>query len=351
MTDKENYVMVDTTYMTKYAGNTYLKIIDTAKPAAGGMLYSSDGAPKGVSNWLRQDINGRLNFQFVWYPAQDSIVIRSAGFATLDDQANTETTSNFSDMILDDTFLPAATNQDGKKDGVERNLIKIEVLGNGSHRELSIGNSEYNSQMSPKQTINTRIFISGSSQYEKTTLPEGVYFFNLSSNVKKVQNGKYLVAPFCGTDEAEYVAEEQAQLYGQAQDFGHMPRTQWVVEQNHGLAGQQTVNIYNREFPDVYYAKNVQLYKGGDNAVFALYSILNMPAAGDTLSYVKAAVAKPKAGILTNKYLGYASVTEDALSKIAFNMDYFNGIQVGNFVNVNTTAVDTTVYVDLKGEK
>ena len=137
MTDKENYVMVDTTYMTKYAGNTYLKIIDTAKPAAGGMLYSSDGAPKGVSNWLRQDINGRLNFQFVWYPAQDSIVIRSAGFATLNDQTNDKVTSNFSDMNLSDDFLPATTDQNGKKDGAERNLIKIEVLGNGSHRELS----------------------------------------------------------------------------------------------------------------------------------------------------------------------------------------------------------------------
>lgn len=343
-TNAGKYVMVDTAYMTSAAGQKYLKISDdkTFKD----LTMKSNGESISPISWTREDINGRYNFQFVWHPVQDSIVIRSAGFATLSD--GEVATPIWSDLSLPETMIPTATSVNPASPA-ERNIIKIAVLANTSHRELTIGNSEYDRLMSPTNTINTRISINGSSQYTKTTLAEGVYFFNLSSVVKKAQNGKYLVAPFCGDQAVEYVAEEQAQLYGQAQDFGHMPRTQWVVEQNPGVSGQQTVNIYNREFPGQYAAKNVQLYKGGDNAVFAMYNTIT--AANDTLSYVRAEVAKPKAGILTDKYLGYAPIAEDALTKIGYNMDYFNGIKIGNYVNVNTTAVDTTVYVDLKGEK
>ncbi|WP_195373450.1 MULTISPECIES: DUF6383 domain-containing protein [Parabacteroides] len=347
---KMTYLAVDTNFVTSKAGNKHL---------AFAIKNFKDQRIHNALDRTRHDLNGRFNFQFVWYPSSDSIVIRTAGFAKKQDDTKfwTQMTSATNPQDLGiwkanaaalETTNGTAVDIDASNLPFEQNLIKIAVLAD-NHREVTVGSSEYKAGSTPISTINTKITINGSSKYAKTTLPSGVYFFNLASNVKKVQNGKYLVADFCGTN-LEYASEEQSQLYGQAQDFGHMPRTQWVVEQNPGLPGEQTVNIYNREFP-AKSVKNVQLYKGADaSQIFAQVGMFGYVST-DTLAWVKAEVKKPLAGILTNKYLGYASVTEDALSKIAFNMDYFNGIQVGNFVNVNTTAVDTTVYVDLKGEK
>ena len=351
--DEKTYLKVGTEFLTSDAGNKHLKMV-TAK-------FVDNMPTASIANPTRQDLNGRYNFQFTWYPSQDSIVIRTAGFAKKPDNVEKweDMTPYTNPKDLGLWKASAAADETGargtlvpisaSKDPFEQNLIKIAVLAD-NHREVTVGSSEYKAGATPISTINTKITINGSSKYVRTTLPSGVYFFNLASNVKKVQNGKYLVASFCGSN-LEYTAEEQAQLYGQAQDFGHMPRTQWVVEQNPGLAGEQTVNIYNREFP-AQNVKNVQLYKGADaSQIFAQYGIFTGVVGTDTLAWVKADVKKPVAGVLTNKYLGYNVVEQDELSRKSFIMDYFNGIQIGHYVNVNKTAADTTVYVDLKGEK
>ncbi|MBP3518167.1 MAG: hypothetical protein J6K31_07195 [Parabacteroides sp.] len=350
-TDAGKYVMVDTAYMTTNAGQKYLKLSDDKTFV--DLKTKSNGESMSPISWTREDINGRFNFQFVWYPAQDSIVIRSAGFATLAD--GVEATSVWKDLSLPESMVPAPTmkSKDGKLEAnsnpAERNLVKIAVLANTSHRELTIGNSEYDRLMNPANTINTRISAGASSMYELTTLPSGVYFFNLSTGLasRKYDAGKYYVAKFCGNNGNDYEAEETTQLYGVAQDFGHMPRTQWVVKQNPGVAGQQTVSIYNREFPGIKY-ENVQLFKGGDKKIFAPFGI----AGGDTLSYALAADVKPLAGVLTDSYLGYYKPEDENQFKLnRMTLDYFSGIQIGNFVNVAPTANDTTVRVDVKGDK
>ncbi len=345
-TDAGKYIMVDTAYMTSDAGDKYLKISDNKTFV--DLTAKSNGESISPISWTREDINGRFNFQFVYYPYQDSIVIRSAGFATLAD--GEVATSIWKDLSLPNTVIPAKTVADNSK---ERNIVKIQVLGNSSHRELTIGDSEYDRLMTPTNTINTRISINGTSNaWVKTTLPSGVYFFNYASDLakNKAKNGKYQIASFCGSD-LDWANEEVAQLYGQAQDFGHMPRTQWVIEQNNGIEGEQTINIYNREFPDRLYAENIQLFKAGEKYFIAYPNAGTAVVAMDTLAIRKATDVKPVAGILTNKYLGYNVVEQDELSRKSFIMDYFNGIQVGHYVNVSRTATDTTVYVDLKGEK
>lgn len=348
---KMTYLAVDTNFVTSQAGNKHL---------AFAIKNFKDQRIHNALDRTRHDLNGRFNFQFVWHPSSDSIVIRTAGFAKKQEDTKywTQMTSTTNPQDLGiwkanaaalETTPGTAVSIDASHLPFEQNLIKIAVLAD-NHREVTVGSSEYKAGATPISTINTKITINGSSKYVRTTLPSGVYFFNLASNVKKVLNGKYLVASFCGND-LEYTTEEQAQLYGQAQDFGHMPRTQWVVEQNPGLAGEQTVNIYNREFP-AQNVKNVQLYKGADaSQIFAQYGIFAGVVGTDTLAWVKAEVKKPVAGVLTNKYLGYNVVEQDDLSRKSFIMDYFNGIQIGHYVNVNKTAADTTVYVDLKGEK
>ena len=345
-TDKGNYIMVDTTYLTGNAGEKHLKVVDTKKFA--DLTYNSSKEGLGVTNKTRLDMNGRFNFQFVYYPYQDSIVIRSAGYAMLSDGATA--TPIFKDLDLSALTAPAATT--GASTDAERNIIKIKVLAD-DHREVTVGNSEYDALMTPTNTINTRISINGTSNaWVKTTLPSGVYFFNYASDLakNKAKNGKYQIASFCGSD-LDWANEEVAQLYGQAQDFGHMPRTQWVIEQNNGIEGEQTINIYNREFPDRLYAENIQLFKAGEKYFIAYPNAGTAVVAMDTLAIRKATDVKPVAGILTNKYLGYNVVEQDELSRKSFIMDYFNGIQVGHYVNVSRTATDTTVYVDLKGEK
>lgn len=347
-TDAGKYIMVDTAYMTSDAGDKYLKISDdkTFKD----LTAKSNGESISPISWTREDINGRFNFQFVYHPYQDSIVIRSAGFATLAD--GEVATSVWKDLSLPETVIPGKTIGNNSK---ERNLVKIQVLGNSSHRELTIGNSEYDRLMNPTNTINTRISINGSSEYVKTTLPSGVYFMNLFTNdiSRKQLNGKFNVIKYCGEDGQEWVSEEVSQLFGAAQDFGHMPRAQWVVEQNEGISGEQTINIVNREYPE-YNAKGVQLYQAGDK-FFALYSsdadVLNTNAAIDTVSFSLVSKVRPVSGVNTNKYLGYFQMSKEDLDNKVFNFDYFSGIKLGNYVNVSSTERDTTVFVDFKDQK
>ena len=345
--DDGKYLMLDTAYLTSDAGNKHLKF--SLKQFA-DIKENSEGVYLDPTNKTRLDLAGRYNFQFVWFPAQDSISIRTAGYAKLEDDDNAAKPEYFRDLVLTtgtNYKAPAATNHANNyvTGNAEQNLVKIAVLAN-NHREVTVGNSEFAAENN--YTINTKITLNASSQYELTTLPSGVYFFNLSTELasRKYDAGKYYVVKFCG-DNVDYEAEETTQLYGVAQDFGHMPRTQWVVKQNPGVNGQQTVNIYNREFPAQKY-ENIQLFKGGDKKIFAPFGI----AIGDTLSYAPAADVKPLAGILTNEYLGYYMPENENEFKLnRMTMDYFSGIQIGNFVDVASTANDTTVRVDVKGNK
>ena len=336
------YLKVGTSFLTSAAGQKHLAFEQKE--------WAEQMQNGGILNATRQDLNGRYNFQFTWYPAADSIVIRTAGFAikpeSVANWTDMTSTTNPDDLGLWKAEATPSTVTAGTVPA-EKNIVKIAVLAN-NHREVTVGSSENKWGFDPATTINTRISINAASQYELTTLPSGVYFFNLSSNLaaKKFDNGKYYVAQFCG-DQTDYEAEETTQLYGVAQDFGHMPRTQWVVVQNPGVTGQQTVSIYNREFPSINYT-NIQLYKGGDGKVFSRFGF----AVGDTLSYALAATVKPNAGVLTNKYLGYykpADENQFQLNRVT--MDYFSGIEIGNFVNVSSTANDTTVFVDVQDGK
>ena len=344
------YLALDTAYLTNNIDQKFAvkKFIDVAK--------QSNGAAFAYDNKVRADINGRFNFQFVYHPASDSIVIRTAGFVSTNDISGSDFTPVWRDR--DATALaaitPAATpNQDNTQAEVaheERNLVKLARL-TADHRELTVGSTNFYADQQLPYSINTRISLNGTSNLVKTTLPSGVYFFNLNTALpsRKDLNGKFTVANYCG-EKMEYVNEETTQLFGTAQDFGHMPRTQWVVEQNDGLAGTQTVNITNREYPNIK-ATNVQLYAAGDD-VFTLFTNNSYAIAlKDTLSPSLVNVERPNAGALVNEYLGYKRLEAEVLGEKIFNLDYLSGIKLGNFVNVSTTASDTTVYVDVKGEK
>ena len=108
----------------------------------------------------------------------------------------------------------------------------------------------------------------------RATMASGVYFMNLATNkystaqTENRVNGAYIVADMGG--HVVYDVEEQGQ-----QDFNHMPATQWVVETQPCLTGDDvnanenpTVRIYNREYAYPLFAG--QLYTAGDGKFFTI---------------------------------------------------------------------------------
>ena len=285
----------------------------------------------------RLDLNGRYNFQFTYFPNADSLVIRTGGWAKKNNAQ-----ASWGDMnTTDNTELgvaaasPSATAPTAK--GTENNIVKLIYLAN-NHSEITVGSSDYYIGAAPN-TVNTRISIKKiDDEYVKTTLESGVYFFNLFSEkeANKAVTGKNLVAAFAG-QKLLWADEETSKVFGDVQNFEHMPRAQWVVKQNSGANGIQTVNIYNREYPD-FKVENVQLYKGGSNdKVFAVSYGTTMGTgvivANDTLSFVKAAGAT-----VTTEELGYKALDYDEYIENVFALKYFNGLNAGNFVEVDKDA-------------
>ena len=285
----------------------------------------------------RLDLNGRYNFQFTYFPNADSLVIRTGGWAK-----KNKAQASWGDMNTTDNpelgvaaASPSATAPTAK--GTENNIVKLIYLAN-NHSEITVGSSDYYIGAAPN-TVNTRISIKKiDDEYVKTTLESGVYFFNLFSEkeANKAIAGKNLIANFAGK-KLLWADEETSKVFGDVQNFEHMPRAQWVVKQNSGASGIQTVNIYNREYPD-FKVENVQLYKGGSNdKVFAVSYGTTMGtgviAANDTLSFVKATGAT-----VTTEELGYKALDYDEYIENVFALKYFNGLNAGNFVEVDKDA-------------
>ncbi len=306
------YLMVDTAYMTGISGDKLLPFnIRKYKDLS------------GVNSALAKDYAGRYNFKFTYYPTQDSLDVQVDGYSI-----KPETRTYWSDMTSSDVQTSRA------KDG---NLVKLAMLTD-NHYEVTVGHAE-EVRGTEDVTINTRIYLDAAANLVRTTLPSGVYHFNLVTNEtsRKADNGKYKVASYAGDVKNVWEAPETTQKFGVAQDFNYIPRTQWVVEQNEGVDGVETVNITNREFPEFNY-KNVQLYKAGDN-VFANIGTF----ANDTLSF-KLVDKK----YTTNENLGYKKFASALDYEKFYNLDYLSGIELGNYVNVTA---DSVVYVDLNDGK
>ena len=329
---KNTYLRLDTTYLENTGDERYLAF---AVGTYTNDLTGEDDA--AVDPAVQNDFNGRYNFKFTYYPTQDSLLIEPQSYIyPYQDKAYTAlTASDVSDLQAD---LDLSTYTEGKDhNGGNHQFVKLEILAT-DHREVSIGRfTKSNTSDDEKYTINTRIYLNGDHGYTRTTLADGVYHFQLTSDWanRADDNGKYEVVTYDG-DDLVWEAPETTQRFGVAQDFNHIPRTQWVVEQNEGVPGEETVNITNREFPNWRYP-NVQLYKDADGNVFARYAF----SVGDTL-----AVSKIDAKYTTDPYLGYKHLDNAGAYEKFYALDYLSGIELGNYVNASA---DSAVYVDLNG--
>ncbi len=202
---------------------------------------------------------------------------------------------------------------------------------------------------SPYQAdMNLRLkFNHGYTYLTRATMASGVYFMNLATNKYSTAqtehrvNGANLVADMGG--HVVYDVEEQGQ-----QDFNHMPATQWVVEQQPCLKGDDvnanenpTVRIYNREYADELFAG--QLYTAGDGKFFTIdhrhYGWLatdwGTPETvvdhyRDTYNCADTVTFAP---VDVNE-LGYFNETDENLRNTTYMFQHMYNLNVANFLTV-----------------
>jgi hypothetical protein len=361
---KWTYLAVDTNYLTdrtdlKFAVKSFADV-----SAYYPNLLADDPA--------RLDLNGRFNFQFLWYPTEDSLSIRAGGFAKIrNDQKNYGalntiqnpdlglTTANIISTDLARVTSDYYTNNERILD---RNVVKLARLSD-DHTELTVGDSEHKAGATPRTTINTKITIAHSGPADdRTTLGSGLYFINLKTNskIQGREDGAYKVVHIKTSFDADlgnvvdplWVREDDNQLSGSIQNFAFMPATQWVVEQAvYGDNDKRLVSIYNREYPHIK-IENVQLYKAGSisNGYTILFGGAGF-ASTDTLIIreVKAVKTSEKEieAAYKDPYLGYYKEKTDSY----YNLDYLHGLKMGNFLKVLDSKTDSVLYVDIRDTK
>ena len=274
------YLMVDTAYITDQAGDKHLKF---SNKTFADLKTKKNGASLSMTDTTRLDINGRYNFQFVYYPAQDSIVIRTAGYAKLSDDDN-GTAKYFEDLELGNAInyeVPTTTthSHSSATGNKEQNLVKIAVLAN-NHREVTVGSSEF--ETAGWYTINTRISGRGvAAESTLTSVPDGVYAI---SKTDAAGNVYYLAAPIKNTtsiadngNEVEWIRLDSKE----SQNPMDMPAYQWVVLKGYTMASASKtspISFTNREYPNMNYT-SVQLNK---NAGATYLSLLTSVTVGST---------------------------------------------------------------------
>jgi len=275
-----NYLMVDTTYMTEMAGRQYVGF-DVKKFAQLG------------TNWLtttpaQMDINGRINFMNVYYPSNDSLVLRSEGKAIK--YADTKYWEDMSGEIYENYG----------------NTVMVKVLTDGK-REVTIAHPDRVNTSNLAFTLNTRISLAQNETATPSQLAEGIYLIQ-----KKDNQGMYYVDNFLGG--------KMGLTAPKAQEFKHIPAAQWVVK---ALANSTYNTIVNRESENILGDKgnfqNVQLYSLGANTY--------KTEMGDTI-YVTNITDEVKG----KETLGYVALPDDKNPDAdyrSYALDYLNGVAEG----------------------
>ena len=189
-------------------------------------------------------------------------------------------------------------------------------------------------------------FVHDYTHLTRATMPSGVYFMNLATNKYSTAqtehrvNGANLVADMGG--HVVYDVEEQGQ-----QDFNHMPATQWVVEQQPCLKGDDvnanenpTVRIYNREY--AYELFGGQLYTAGDGKFFTIDHRHYARLAKDGQQNVDRHSRKTYncadtvtfAPVEVNE-LGYFNETDENLRNTTYMFQHMYDMNAGKFLTVS----------------
>ena len=211
------YLMVDTAYVTDNAGDQNLAFA----------LAKHDKDFEDAANPMNaRDINGRFNFRFLYYPTQDSLRIEADGFNRKNVTTKWWADRTDSEITWRSSYVP----------GYERNLVKVDVLGN--QRDVTIGNSE-NLKGTNLYTINDRIGFNityTAPQYAES----GLYYMDVEASKDSQRNNARLMVDLDG-DLTLIAPADTAKMA-----FAHMPAAKWVVDTKPTEFGG-IPNIYNQE--------------------------------------------------------------------------------------------------------
>ena len=216
----------------------------------------------------------------------------------------------------------------------------------GNPAYVTNGESPYQAQM------NLRIeFVNDYTYLTRASVESGVYFMNLNTSKYSTAqtehrvNGAYIVEDMKG--HVVYDIEEAGQ-----QDFDHMPATQWVVEQQECIDGDNintnpypTVRIYNREFNGTGRNGNLpvfegQLYTAGDGKMFTIdHRHYAMIANQQTVDYHARFKYNCADTVVFNPVnvneLGYFNEEEDVLRENVYQFQHIYNMAGNNFLGVN----------------
>ena len=205
-------------------------------------------------------------------------------------------------------------------------------------------NNAYVTKYQSKMNLAIRFKHSYENDYERATLEPGLYFINLkSTTADKTQtenrvNGAYLVKDM----KNHFVYDTQ----DDAQDFLHMPATQWVVEQLHCTEGDDVnynktpqVAVWNREFndkedelTDAFFAG--QLYRDKKSGYLLTLNTMNEADGDQTVDHHKDNKMLPSGDqyLFTNitekqTQFGYFNEPDDALRESTYTFQHLQDMK------------------------
>ena len=236
----------------------------------------------------------------------------------------------------------------------------------GDNNPAYVTNGETNGTEAYQAAMGLRLeFDNEYKALQRATIGHGLYFMNLvnpgaaTTQTEHRVDGAYIVEDMKG--HVVYDIEEEGQ-----QDFTHMPATQWVVEQQPCLDGDDVnnndnpvVKIWNREFNGLAGSMTPvfegQLYTTGDGKMYTIdYRHYAFPAGWPfqesvnnhgRLFYNAADTVKFNA-VDPQTTLGYFNATEDELRNNVFKFQHMSNMAVSNFLGVGE---DNQLQLDNEG--
>ena len=258
-------------------------------------MTNSEGNP--VATYTQHDFNGRYNFQFTYFPTQDSLVITTPKATLNGDEQIASYGAGYAHPMADVKYADMSNAQikdswklhsgKGTDKHVAENAVKIVVLNDAeNHREVTIGYDEKIEATNPvpATTLNTRIYLLVSPLIKADITP-GVYTIKYISDDQKVNN-RYLVNNYLQYGQAMAIDKEEIQ------NVLHIPAAQWVITHENGsylnsilnretgwalvkamdygnvqqqyLYKTETENVYQNKFGDKFLLNNVTEKVNGD---------------------------------------------------------------------------------------
>ena len=230
---------------TEYS-NWWVNTVNAATVYANGNeegYNNNDESAKG-GNWMSEKVAG---VPVALFAMNNSSVGDDAQLLTIGTPTNAEAgNSNYAAAVKTEDGNPAyVTNKSGEKITPYQAAMNLRLKFNHTYPSLT-----------------------------RTTVEDGLYFINLvkpglsNAQTEHRVDGAYIVYDMEG--HMVYDVQEEGQ-----QDFTHMPATQWVVEQQPCVKGDElnnnetpVVRVINREYDDVLF--DGQLYKDSEGRLFTI---------------------------------------------------------------------------------